>query len=77
MAEPSRNIFDTPMGPYVDVMRSMSRQDKEIVMLFLFELIAQKAGLEESGVVEEERKKLSKHPFCPENVEFAKKVLCK
>ena len=77
MAESSRTIFDTQMGPYVGVMRSMSRRDKEIVMLLLFEIIAQEVGPEESDVVEEERKKLSEHPFCPENVELAKTVLCK
>lgn len=75
MAKQSRTIFDTPMGPYVDLMLSMSRHDKEIVLLFLFELVEQKSGPDEREKVEAVREKLKKLTFCPENVELAKGVL--
>ena len=75
MEEPSRTISDTPMGPYVDLMLSMSRRDKEIVLLSLFELIEQEAGFEERERIEEERKQLLMLTFCPENMELAKEVL--
>ena len=35
----AQRVSTTPMAPYIDLISGMNRRDKEIVMLFLFDLL--------------------------------------
>ena len=35
MAENARQIQETPMAPYLGLLKGMSREDKKIVIMFL------------------------------------------
>ena len=38
-AATAAEIYSTPMSAYIDIMKSMNRKDKEIVVAFLLELL--------------------------------------
>lgn len=52
----AQRVSTTPMAPYIDLLSRMTRRDKEIVILFLSDLLEQESE-ESSSVVERIRQK--------------------
>lgn len=51
MTAVARKLLETPMAPYSRLMQGMSREDKEIVIMFLTESIAESV---EAGCLKDE-----------------------
>ena len=66
MAANARQIQETPMAPYLGLLKGMSREDKKIVIMFLTESLAEAGEYDAPhNVVAEVRKKFN----VPESIE--------
>ena len=68
MTATTKKVMETPMGPYIGVMQSLSRKDMQIIVSFFQEQLQQTSGSKSNADIIREKYKDLKVPPAVKNL---------